>query len=257
MISQLRYEQHQEKSAFLRTCVVADRRFTDIFDGTQIEDLTIATKVDSYEMGEVILREGEMGDTFFILKSGSIERYKKGEGAVLVEEKKAFGTTSLLKGVVSPYTYKAATPVTCYYLTRKDFEDLLGSFQDALDGNTIARSAIKSESKRTLKTSMSCDIKYECELSDLDFYNILGRGAFGQVSLVQAKETRKLFALKAQSKHYITKKGQIDHVLNEYSIMKDMEHPNILGIHCAMQDDHYLYFLLDLLPGESNLGFAH
>merc|ERR1712194_1004305 len=31
--------------------------------------------------------------------------------------------------------------------------------------------------------------------------------------------------------------------------MKDIEHPFIIGIHCAMQDTTHLYFLLDLMPG--------
>ena len=67
VISQLRYEQHVEKNAFLRTCVVSDGRpFYEIFDASQVEDLTIATKVDTYEEGAVILREGEMGDTFYV-----------------------------------------------------------------------------------------------------------------------------------------------------------------------------------------------
>ena len=95
--------------------------------------------------------------------------------------------------------------------------------------------------------------RYEFGLEDLDFFNQLGRGAFGQVTLVQEKKTKKVFALKAQSKHYIAKKGQKEHVLNEYRIMKEIEHTNILGIHCAMQDDQHLYFLLDLLPGEKKL----
>ena len=124
VISKLRYEQHVEKSAFLRTCVVSGRHFTDIFDGSQIEDLTIATKVDVYQAGEVILREGEMGDTFYILKSGSICTLKDGEEYGKVDEKKAFGTTSLIRGEVSPLTYKAASKVAVYYLTRQDFEDI-------------------------------------------------------------------------------------------------------------------------------------
>lgn len=251
VISQMRYELHVEKNAFIKTCEVNNRRFTDIFDGSQIEDLTIATKVDSYEAGSIILRAGEMGDTFYIVKSGTIETFKpnKEERHGVIEEKKAFGTTSLLKGIESPFTYKAATKVTLYYLTRQDFEAIMGSFQDALDGNTVSRSILKSESRHTLKTSMSMDRRYEYSLEQLNFFNVLGRGAFGQVSLVQAKDSRKVFALKAQSKHYITKKGQKEHVLNEYRIMKEIEHSNILGIHCAMQDATHLYFLLDLLPG--------
>ena len=86
-------------------------------------------------------------------------------------------------------------------------------------------------------------------LTDLKLYNVLGRGAFGKVFLVQSKSNKKVFALKAQSKHNILRKGKADHILNEYRIMKLLDHPNILGIHCALQDNRYLFFLLDLHPG--------
>eukprot|EP00585_Thalassiosira_rotula_P002035 CAMPEP_0196143800 /NCGR_PEP_ID=MMETSP0910-20130528/13719_1 /TAXON_ID=49265 /ORGANISM="Thalassiosira rotula, Strain GSO102" /LENGTH=763 /DNA_ID=CAMNT_0041405287 /DNA_START=117 /DNA_END=2408 /DNA_ORIENTATION=- len=249
VIQQLRYEEHKEKNAFIKKCMVNGKKFTEVFDGGQIEDLTIATKVDSYKKGEVILREGQMGDTFYIVKSGKIETYATGRNKML-GEKEVFGTTSLLKGVVSPLTYKAVSDdVEVYYLTRLDFESIMGPLQDALDGNTVARSVARMESRKTMKTSMSTDQKYELELDDLDFFNVLGKGAFGMVTLVQSKATKKVFALKAQSKHYIEKKGQKEHVLNEYRIMREMEHPNILGMHCAMQDKEHLYFLLDLLPG--------
>ena len=66
VISQLRYEQHQEKNAFVRSCVVFGKSFTDIYDGSQINDLTIAANIDVYEKGQVILREGEVGDTFYV-----------------------------------------------------------------------------------------------------------------------------------------------------------------------------------------------
>lgn len=75
------------------------------------------------------------------------------------------------------------------------------------------------------------------------------------VILVQHKKNKKVFALKAQSKHYILKKGQTEHVLNEYRIMKELEHPNILNIHCAMQDKRYLFFLLDLHPGKELMSY--
>lgn len=253
VISQLRFEEHNEKRKFISMCVVNDKRFSDIFDGSQIEDLTIATKMDTYEEGEVILREGEMGDTFYVLKSGRVETFRTlssgKEGHGTLDIKMSFGTTSLLKNIPSPQTYKATSRVEVYYLMKQDYEDILGSFQDALDGNTVARSVVRSESKKTIKTSMSMETKYELKLEELETFNVLGRGAFGQVRLVQSKSTKKVFALKAQSKHYIEKKGQKEHVLNEYRIMKEIENPHILGIHCAMQDAKYLYFLLDLMPG--------
>ena len=65
-MSQLRYEQHVEKLAFVRSCVVFGKSFTDIYDGSQINDLTIAANIDVYEKGQVILRDGEVGDTFYV-----------------------------------------------------------------------------------------------------------------------------------------------------------------------------------------------
>lgn len=259
VISQIRYEQHKEKKAFLKKCVVSGHAFIDLFDEYKLEDLTIATKVDVYEAGEVILRQGEMGDTFYIVKSGRVDTYrKKGNGeekAGSIEEKKTFGTTSLLKGAPNPYSYKAANRVTVFYLTRQDFEAIMGRFQDAIDGNTVARTvhakdASRDTSRRTFTTTMSHEEKYKCELHDLEHFKLLGEGAFGTVTLVQATRTKKVFALKAQSKDTIVRKGQQEHVMNELHITSEIEHPSIVRIHCAMQDDKYLYFLLDLLPGE-------
>ena len=100
---------------------------------------------------------------------------------------------------------------------------------------------------------MSHEEKYKCELHDLEHFKLLGRGAFGTVTLVQATRTKKVFALKAQSKDTIVRKGQQEHVMNELNITSEIEHPSIVRIHCAMQDDKYLYFLLDLLPGKLRL----
>lgn len=249
LTQQLRYEQHVEKKAFLATCIVAGREFTDIFGPSQIEDLTIATKVDTYEDGQVILREGEMGDTLYIVKNGTVEVYNQGEMAKVLEQKEVFGTTSLLKNVGSSVTYKAASKVAVYYLTRNDFESIMGSFESALEGNTVytprERPTLDQGSARMTTTEKHV---YE-ELDDFNIHNVLGQGAFGQVRLVTSKRNNKVFALKEQSKSYIEEKGQKEHVLNEYSIMMDVDHPNILKIHCAMQDTKHLYFLLDLLPG--------
>lgn len=259
VISQIRYAQHIEKNAFLKSCVVSGHAFTDLFDEYMIEDLTIATKVDVYEAGEVILRQGEIGDTFYIVKSGRVDTYRNrsgdgGEERVgSIDEKKTFGTTSLLKGDPNPYTYMAANRVTLFYLTRRDFEAIMGRFQDVIDGNTVARTIHTKEkdaSRRTFTTTMSHEEKYRCELHDLEHFKLLGRGAFGKVTLVQTTRTKKVFALKAQSKHTIVSKRQQEHVMNELHITNDIDHPNIVRIHCAMQDDKYLYFLLDLLPGK-------
>jgi CRP-like cAMP-binding protein len=256
VISSIRREQYQEKQEFLRECVVGDRPFFNIFDSHQIEDLAIAAKVDNFEEGEVILREGEIVETFYIVRSGTVERFKTNRAghedkAGTIDGGKVFGTTALLKGVGSQYTYRASTRVKVFYLTRHDFEFIIGSVKDAFENNTVmppvSRTTWRDASRRSIATSSSL---YKCDLDDLTFYKVLGRGAFGHVVLVQSKKTKRLFALKAQAKYNICRKKLQDRILNEFVIATQVEHKNLLKIHCAMQDEKYVYFLLDLLPGE-------
>ena len=259
VISSIRREQYQEKQEFLRDCLVGDRPFFTIFDFHQIEDLAIATKVDNFEEGEVILREGGIVETFYIVRSGTIEMYKtnragKDEKAGTIDEGKCFGTTALLKQVGSPYTYRASSRVKVFYLTRHDFESIIGSVKDAFENNTVmpsvSRSIWRDASRSTIATSSSQQSLYKCNLDDLNIYNVLGHGAFGHVMLVQSKKSKRLFALKAQAKHNICRKKLQDRILNEFVIATQVEHKNLLRIHCAIQDEKYVYFLLDLLPGE-------
>jgi protein kinase A len=75
------------------------------------------------------------------------------------------------------------------------------------------------------------------------------QGAFGKVKLVKKKDSSEYYALKIQRKDFIVKHKQEDVVVKEYEIMKKLSHPNIVTMHCAMQDCRYLYFLMAFLPG--------
>lgn len=64
-----------------------------------------------------------------------------------------------------------------------------------------------------------------------------------------ASTTAKTYALKILSKSTIVESGLEDHVLTEKTIMEELNHPFILTFHCGMQDDKYIYFLLEVLLG--------
>lgn len=232
-IGQLRYNEREEKLNFIRKCTIRGRNFCEIFDASQIEDLSCVVKTDKYKQGSVVMREGEVSDTLYIIRSGTVEMFKRSQDGKIgsLNEGQTFGTNALLRVMASPETYIATTDVVVYYLTHHDFENMCGTMQDVLDGRSITRSVMRTSSKHTYKTSMTMDQRYtNVTLADLTFFNVLGRGAFGKVILVQAKKNKKVFALKAQSKSHILKKGQTAHVLNEYRIMKKLDHPNLLNV---------------------------
>ncbi len=84
----------------------------------------------------------------------------------------------------------------------------MGSVKDRFDNNTAVLSVAKSTwrmdmSQSTIVRSSSLRSIYKCNLDNITFCNVLDKGGFGYVRLVQSKKTKWLFALKAQPKHNI------------------------------------------------------
>ena len=91
-------------------------------------------------------------------------------------------------------------------------------------------------------------------LEDLEMLKVLGVGAFGRVRLVKMKQPvpevdGEYFALKCISKKSLKENGLDTHIQNEKAIMATLEHPFINRFYCDMEDDGFLYFLLEALPG--------
>eukprot|EP00985_Skeletonema_marinoi_P023817 scaffold16081_cov87-Skeletonema_marinoi.AAC.1 len=154
----------------------------------------------------------------------------------------------------------ASTDAKCLTLTREDFVRMLGNLQDLLN-NGEQRPSSSSAATRGESDAESMDTEHSSstrfELSDLDIKRTLGIGAFGRVKLVKVKSEKvskgenptQTYALKCLSKRAIVDSGLQDHVINEKVIMSELNHPFILTFHCAMQDDHNIYFLLEVLLG--------
>lgn len=79
---------------------------------------------------------------------------------------------------------------------------------------------------------------------------IIGKGAFGEVKLVQRKTDGKIYALKALIKTEMFKKDQLAHVRAERDILADSkDNPWLVKLHASFQDSAFLYMLMEFLPG--------
>ncbi|KAL4965038.1 serine/threonine protein kinase CBK1 [Aspergillus stella-maris] len=79
---------------------------------------------------------------------------------------------------------------------------------------------------------------------------IIGKGAFGEVKLVQRKTDGKIYALKSLIKTEMFKKDQLAHVRAERDILADSkDNPWLVKLHASFQDTAYLYLLMEFLPG--------
>lgn len=78
---------------------------------------------------------------------------------------------------------------------------------------------------------------------------VIGKGAFGEVKLVQRKTDAKIYALKCLVKAEMFKKDQLAHVRAERDILAEADSPWVVKLHTTFQDKTFLYMLMEFLPG--------
>jgi protein kinase A len=87
------------------------------------------------------------------------------------------------------------------------------------------------------------------KLSDFELKETLGTGTFGRVRLVRHKIHDKYFALKVLKKQEVIKMKQVDHIMQEASVLSEINHPFVVNMLRGFQDDHRLYILLEYVVG--------
>lgn len=78
---------------------------------------------------------------------------------------------------------------------------------------------------------------------------IIGKGAFGEVKLVQKKGDGKVYAMKSLIKTEMFKKDQLAHVRSERDILAESDSPWVVKLYTTFQDVYFLYMLMEFLPG--------
>ena len=82
-----------------------------------------------------------------------------------------------------------------------------------------------------------------------EFMTVIGKGGFGKVWKVQYKKTKEYFALKEMSKRKILDKKSEKSINSEMKFLSILNHPFIVNMHYAFQDNDNLYLVIDLLSG--------
>jgi serine/threonine kinase 32 len=77
----------------------------------------------------------------------------------------------------------------------------------------------------------------------------VGKGAFGKVRVVQHKQTRELYALKYINKAKCVKMKAVANVIQERRLLEEIDHPFVVNLRYAFQDDENCFFVLDLMLG--------
>ena len=107
-------------------------RQVEFFQGMDADELKLIAQEmteRSYTDGEVLFREGDPGDRFFLLLSGTMHVYVERHGNIItysqLEAGEFFGEMALIESTPRTATVRAESPSVCLTLSRDSFLDLL------------------------------------------------------------------------------------------------------------------------------------
>ncbi|XP_013771690.1 serine/threonine-protein kinase tricorner-like isoform X2 [Limulus polyphemus] len=86
-------------------------------------------------------------------------------------------------------------------------------------------------------------------IEDFEPLKVIGRGGFGEVRLVQKKDTGHVYAMKILRKVDMLEKEQVGHVRAERDILVEADHEWIVKMYYSFQDAINLYLIMEFLPG--------
>lgn len=203
-----------------------------------------------YVKGYVIVKQGDMGNNFYIVQKGTCTGTIEKDGVVGEEftltPGQFFGERALLTDEARAATIVAGEDVVCLWLPRKEFTQLLGPLDDIMNRNMEEYK--KPANERNLLGDKS-DEETVCKLDDLKVIGILGKGAFGVVKLVVDPETKEAFALKAIRKCQVVELGQESHIVNEKKVMAMMSSRFLVNLRGSYKDKWRVYLLLQVCLG--------
>lgn len=109
----------------------------EIFAQSDVDEIAAVAQVareHRFRRGERIYSEGDPGDALYVIISGGVDAFRRGEKVLSLDAKQAFGEVSLLDGSPRPTEMIAREDTEVLVIDRRDFLDLLADRPELLKG---------------------------------------------------------------------------------------------------------------------------
>jgi len=214
-----------------------------------------------FTKGEVILQQGEPGNTFYIMYDGEVAIIKDGtEDAKLMASPtrgtaQFFGEKALLSGETRGATVQVASNTAkALALDRDSFNMILGPLEEIIKRQSQENATSRPNYLKGKGGTIATPTEQKREkilIKDLQKLGLLGCGGFGAVELFEHKKSQETYAMKGLSKGYVVKTGMQETVMNEKNILMMTNSAFIIKLFECYNSSQMLYFLMEpALGGE-------
>lgn len=214
------------------------------------------------------------GPTFYIIREGTVTvRYNDNRKDDVKTVGDVVGYNLWQESITgSKVTFRLSTGFSATILSDSDVIIGMLPLQDHDDGlqspDTVRKGSVRSHPNKVsmiyspvsdgaleLRSKIRRVVESDMDLADFDRIKLLGEGMFGEVWLVAADifktgHVKQQFALKSQRKVDDTRgKDALSSILREVKAMKDLDHPQLVDLVHAFEDEDNVYMLMGLIPG--------
>ena len=222
------------KKIMERTSIIDSLSKVQIFKNLpRIKLFNLSKKIleEKFNDGDNIVKEGEDGNKFYIIKHGKVEILVGGKYIRTLNESEYFGERALFFHEKRSATINAIGEICLFSISQEDFENI-----------------IESNLKEYLMNRLYLQDN-TIELNDLIFSSSLGAGNYGNVYLVQNKRNKFPYAIKAISKKQIDFDELHKNLELERGILLKIDHPFIVKLVKTLKDNKFIYFLMEFIKG--------
>ena len=223
------------KKIMERTSIIDSLSKVQIFKNLpRIKLFNLSKKIleEKFNDGDNIVKEGEDGNKFYIIKHGKVEILVGGKYIRTLNESEYFGERALFFHEKRSATINAIGEICLFSISQEDFENI-----------------IESNLKEYLMKRLYLQDN-TIELNDLIFSSSLGAGNYGNVYLVQNKRNKFPYAIKAISKKQIDFDELHKNLELERGILLKIDHPFIVKLVKTLKDHKFIYFLMEFIKGK-------
>lgn len=210
-----------------------------------------------FNQGENIIIQGETGNTFYIMFSGTVDVIKDHqvittlEASVSRKTTQYFGEFALLEDESRTATVQVRSQtVRCLVLDRDSFQTLLGPLKEVIASQkTLRRDRLVGKEEKQSDGHALAPDRDKVFKQDLSYVGLLGVGGFSKVELWQHMVSGTTYALKSIDKGLVMHYNMEDTVLSEKKVLIMTHSPFIVKLVECFNSEQYLEILMEACLG--------